>query len=94
MINETKMEKDKEKQAVQDINLNYIFNLVQHIISSANQAAEITDNFIKQHGAEQLAKKIYQDKEAATEAARILGEVSKLKSAYFAGQTNGQNMKI
>ena len=80
------MEKGKNQPAVQDINLNYIFNLVSHIVGSASEAGTIADNFIKQHGAEQLANKIYQDKEAATEAARILGEVAKLKSAYFNDQ--------
>lgn len=44
---QTKPESDQE---VQSINLNYIFNSVQWIISSASQAGTIAHDFIKKHG--------------------------------------------
>ena len=86
MNNEIAMEKGKKQQAVQDINLNYVFNLVSHIVGSASQAGLIADNFIKKYGQEQMAEKIYRDQAAAKEAAHLISEVAKLKSAYFNDQ--------
>jgi hypothetical protein len=73
----------EEKQSIQNINLHYIFSLVQHIILSASQAGTIAADFIKENGQEQLARAIYRDRETAKEAARIISEVAKLKTAYF-----------
>jgi len=69
---------------VQSINLNYIFTTVQWIISSAYEAGTIAYDFIWTNGeGDKLANLIYRDQKKAEEAAHIISEVAKLKSAYF-----------
>jgi len=80
-----KQTKRESNQELQNINLNYIFNLVQWIISSASQTGTIAHDFIKKHGEGDnlVANLICRDQKKAEEAARIIGEVAKLKSAYL-----------
>jgi len=80
---EKKQTEPESNQSIQNINLNYIFSLVQHIILSASQTGTIAADFIKENGQELLAGSIYRDRETTKEAASIISEVAKLKTAYF-----------
>ena len=73
-INREERNNPEEKQEVKNINLNYIFNMVQWIISSASQTGTIAHDFIRKNGeGDKLANLIYRDQEKANEAARIIG---------------------
>ena len=51
------------------------------------EAGTIAHDFISKNGeGDKLANLIYRDQEKAKEAARTIGEVAKIKSAYFGSQ--------